>query len=132
MDGHVLAARVRAAAEDQRASGPIELRDRHHDSGLDRQQAALRAVPLLERLKFDRMSRDVGHIQPRERLLGSLRVVVCGTPHQREPGERDEGIDLDSALFHEEFLDGRTRVEPGGKGGNHAQPPRLNASITPS
>ena len=52
-----------AAAEYRRAGGAVELGDRHHDRALDRQQAALRCCPLLERLELDGMRGDVGHVE---------------------------------------------------------------------
>ena len=108
-----------------RPGGAIEFGNGNHDGRLDRQQAALRRIPLLEGLKFDGMSRDVGHIERGQRLLGSFRIVVRRPSDQREAGERDEGIDLDRAVLDEEFLDGRPRVQTGGEGWNHAQPARF-------
>jgi hypothetical protein len=57
-------ARAAAAAEHHRAGGAVELGDRDHHRGLHRQQAAVGAAPLVERLELDRVRREVGHVEP--------------------------------------------------------------------
>jgi hypothetical protein len=125
------AATARAAAEDHRPGGAVELGDRHHDGGLDRQQPAVAGLPLLQGLELDRLGRDVGHVEPREQRLGSARVVVGGSADQREAGERQHGIDDRPAVLEEEALDGRPRIEPGGEGRDHPQAPRLERGDHP-
>ena len=45
---------------------------RHHHGGLDRQQAAVGALPLLQGLELDRVGREVGHVERGQHLLGGL------------------------------------------------------------
>ena len=92
---------------------------------LDRQQAALGAAPLLERLELHRRDGEVGHVEPGEHVLGRLGVVVGRPADQREAGQRHQGVDQRLAVTQEEPLDRRTRIEPGGKGRDHAQAARL-------
>ncbi len=58
------------AAEDHRAGRAVEFGDRHHDRGLDRGEAGLAGGPLVEPLEFQRMGRDVGHVEVGEGFLG--------------------------------------------------------------
>ena len=67
------------AAEGHRPDAAIEFRDRHHHGGLDRHQAARVRLPLLQGLEFDRMGRDVGHVEARQDLIGRFGIVVGGT-----------------------------------------------------
>ena len=91
-------------AEHHRADRPIKLRDRDHHRGLDRQQAAGVVIPLLERLEFDRTGRHVWHVQLRQHRLGGPAIVVGGPAHQREAGQRHDGIDdRDVVLLEIEF-----------------------------
>ena len=71
--GALRAGRGGAAAEHHRPGRAVELRDRDHDRGLDRQQAAVRSAPLLERLELDRLRGEVGHVERRQHLLGRAR-----------------------------------------------------------
>ena len=114
-----------APTKHHRAGGAIELRDGDHHRRLDRQQAALRGAPLLERLELDRGHGEVGDIERGERRLGRPGVVIGRPPDQREPGQRHDGVDDGPALVEEEALHGRSCVEPGGEGRDHAQPARL-------
>ena len=50
-------------------------------------ETAIRLSPLLKRLEFDRMRGDKGNIKLCQNLFGSLGVIVCGTAHEREPGQ---------------------------------------------
>jgi hypothetical protein len=114
-----------ATAEDHRAGGAVDLRNGDHHRRLHRHQAALRGLPLLQGLELDRMRREVGHVQAGQDLLRRGGVVVGGTTHQREAGQRDDGIDNRFALVEEELFDRRARVESAGKGRDHPQPTRL-------
>ena len=116
---------IRATAEGDRARRAVQLRNRDHDRRLDGQQAALAGTPLLERLELERMRGDVGHVEPREHVLGRLRIVVGRSADEREACQRDDGIDRRTAVLDEELLDRRTRVETGGKGRHHVQATRF-------
>jgi hypothetical protein len=112
----------RTAAEDDRARGAVELRDRHHDRRFDRQKAALGGGPALERLEFGRLGGDVGDVEAGEDLFAGLRVIVGRPAHEREPGQGDERVDPAAApLVEEVALDRRPRVEPGGEHRDHRE-----------
>ena len=49
-------------------------------------------APLFQRLEFDWMCGDVGHIQPCEQFLGGPSIVVGWTADKAEPGQRHDGI----------------------------------------
>ena len=119
--GLLAAGLPRAAAEDHRAGGAVQLRQRHHHGGLDRQQAAIGVFPLVQRLELDRGHREVGHVQPDQHLLGGPGVVVGRAADQREAGERDHALDHRLPGGEEVLLDRRPRVEAGGEGRDHAQ-----------
>ena len=118
-------AAVGAAAIDHRTRSAVEFRDRHHDGALHRHQAAIRRTPLLERLEFDRVRREIGHVQRGENFLGRLGVVVGGATDQREAGQRDHRIDRAAAVLHEKAFDRRPLIETAGESRDHPQPLRL-------
>ena len=86
----------------------IEFRNRHHDGGLDWQQAATGAAPLVQGLKLDRMRGDVRHIEFAQNFFGSVCIVVGGAADQRETGERNDSVHRAFTLFQEERFNGRT------------------------
>ena len=55
-------------------------------------------LPLLQRLEFDRMRRDIGHIERRQQFLGGAGIVVGGAADQREAGQRNHRIDRGRAV----------------------------------
>ena len=73
---------VRPSAEHRQAGSTVEFGDRHHDGGLDRQQAAVGRAPLLQRLQLRRVSGEIGHVELGEDLLGRGGVVVGGSAHE--------------------------------------------------
>ncbi len=79
-------------------------------------QAGGAGVPLLQRLEFQRLRGDVGHVEIGERGLGGARVVVGGAADQGETGEGDDRVDDRASVALEEAVDGRPRVEAGGEG----------------
>jgi hypothetical protein len=93
---------------------------------------ALGGSPLLERLEFDRMGGEVGHVERASMSSAAFGVVVGGAADQREAGQRHHRIDGGAAVLHEEALDRRARVEAAGEGRDHAQAARLQRAITPS
>ena len=109
------------AAKDGGAGGAVQLGDGHHDGALHRQQAALGAAPLVQGLEFHRVRRDVGHVQLGQDLFGRLGVVVRRPANEGEARQRHHGVHRHPAVLDEEALDGRTRVQPGGKCGHHFQ-----------
>jgi len=111
----VVAGIARASAERHRADRAVEFRDRHHHRGLDRQQAARIALPLLERLELDRMRRDVRHVEFRQQRLGSVRVVVRRAADQTEAGERDHCVHRCRTVVHEVAAHRLALVEPAGE-----------------
>ncbi len=129
MNSHVavIAARRRrgAAAEGHRPDRAVEFRDRDHHGGLDRHQPARIALPLLEGLEFNRMRRDVRHIERRQNFFRCARIVVGGPADQREAGQGDDRVDDRPVALHEVALDRRPRIEPAGEGGQHPQAFRL-------
>ena len=74
-------ARAAAAAEDHRAGRAVELGDRDHHRRLDRQQAARRARPTGRASGTRRVGGEVGHVEPRQDLLGAPW-------HRCRPGRR--------------------------------------------
>ena len=60
----------------------IKLGNGDHDGAFHRQQTALGAAPLVQRLKLDGVRCDVGHIELLQSLLGSLGIVVSRSTHQ--------------------------------------------------
>ena len=120
--GAVTARRSGASTEHHRHGGAVEFRDRHHDGALDRQQAPLGTTPVHQILELDRVSGDVGDIQLRQDLGGGLGVVVGGAAHQREPGQRDHGVDPGHAIANEELVNRLTGVESRGKHRQHIEP----------
>ncbi len=80
---------------------------------------------MLERLKLDRVRRDIGDVERGERVGGGGGVVVGRSADQREAGERDDGIDRRPAVLHEELLDRRPRIEARCKDRHNPQPTRL-------
>jgi len=101
------AGRARPATEDDRPGGAVELGDRHHDGALHRQQAAVGAAPLVERLELHRLRGDVGHVQPGQHVLGRLGIVVGRPADQREAGQRDHRVHRHAAVLDEETFDRR-------------------------
>ncbi len=119
---HVAGGLAAASPVHHAAGGAIQLRDRHHDRGLHRQQPAIGGFPLLDGLEFHRMRDQVGHVEFREHLFGRARVVVGRAADQREAGERHQGLDGAHAIAHEVLLDGGPGIEAARKRREHAQP----------
>ncbi len=93
------------AAERHRQNAAVQFRQGHHHRRLDRQQSLAVSPPLLDGLEFDRMGCDERHVQ-RGQGVGGGRGVVIGRPtHQREAGERDNGIDNRYPVAQEIALD---------------------------
>ena len=112
-------------AVDHRSGGAVQLGDRHHHGRLDRQQAALGGAPVVQRLELHRRDRQVGHVQPRQDVFGGVGVVVGRATDEREAGQRDQCVDGGLSVPEEVRLDGRSVVQAGREGGNHAQATRL-------
>jgi hypothetical protein len=75
-----------ATAEHDRAGGAVEFGDGHHDGALHRQQPALRAAPLVQRLELHRVRGQVRHVEPRQHLFGRLaRRCRPGPPTSEKP-----------------------------------------------
>ena len=72
-----------------------------------------------------RVGGEIGHVEPRQHLLGGARVVVGGAADEREAGERDDGVDQRASVLDEELLDRRSRVEAGGEGGDDSEAARF-------
>ena len=72
--GH--ASGARATSKHDGAGGAIQFGNRQHDGAFNRQQPTLRAAPLLQVLKLDRVRGDVGHIKLGKYFFGCLGVVV--------------------------------------------------------
>ena len=67
------------------------------------------------------MCRDIGHVEFRQDLLGRLGVVVRGPADQRKAGQGNNCVDGGAVVVQQKSLDGRPRVQPGGKHGHHVQ-----------
>ena len=78
-------------------------------------------LPLLQRLEFDRVRRDVGHVERRQHLFGGAGIVVGRAADQREAGQRDHRVDERPAALQEIALDRRPRVESAGEGRDDPQ-----------
>ena len=115
--GH--ARRAGAATEDHGVGRTVELRDGDHDGALHRQQAAIRAAPLVQGLEFHRVRCDIGYVEFRQCLLRGFGVVVSRATDQREAGERDNRVHAGFAVFVEKLVDRGAAVQAGGKGRNH-------------
>ena len=99
---------ARASAVNHGNDRTIEFRNRHHDGGFDRQQAAAGAAPLIQRLELDRMGGDVRHIELAQNFFGSVCVVVGRAADQRETSERNDGVHRAFTVFEEESFNRRT------------------------
>ena len=103
------------AADDHRHRGAVELRQRDHHGRFDRMETGLRCLPLVERLEFHGMGREVGHVEPREQLDRRAGVVVGRPAHQRETGQRDHRVHACPTPVEKVRLDRGSRVETGGE-----------------
>ena len=114
-----------APAEHHAARSAVEFGDGDHHGGLDRVQPALGAFPFFQRLEFHGLCGEIGHVQPRQHLFGTLGVIVGRPADEREAAERDQRINRRLATLHEEALDGGALVEACGEGGDHLEAPRF-------
>ena len=121
----------RAATEHDTTRRPVEFGDGDHHGGLDRVQSALGVFPFLESLEFDGLCRQIGYVQLDQHVLGGARVIVGGSTHQREAGERHQGINGGLLILHEEALDGGPLVEAGGEGRDHLEATRFEGGDHP-
>ena len=116
---------VGAPAEDQGASGAVKLGDGHHHGRLNRHQALIRGLPLLQGLELHRQGGEIGDVQGGQGLLGGLVVVVGRSANQGEAGQGDHGIHRRPAVAHEKALQGRAGVQAAGEGRHHLEAPVL-------
>ncbi len=114
-----------ATAEHHRRGGAVEFGNRDHHGRLDRREAAIALLPLLDRLEFERLGGEIRNVEPGQQTFRRRRVVVGGPAHQGEAGERDQGVDDRSPVPLEEGLDRRAVVEAGGEGGNDGEAARF-------
>ena len=119
--GAALRRAIGPTAENAGSHRAIQFGNGQHHRRFQRQKAHLAGTPLLERLEFDRMRRDIGHVETGQRFHRSIHVVIGGTADQREAGQVDDRIDLRLAVPDKKFLDRRPGVEAVGEGGNDAQ-----------
>ncbi len=125
VDDHLVAVRA-AAAEHLRVGGTVQLRDRHHHGGLDREVALRVGGPVLHGLEFQRLADHVGDVELGEKFGGAVGVVVCGAADQREAGEGHDGVHRRLAVLVAEIgVDGGAVVEAGGEGRHHGEALRL-------
>ena len=117
----------RPATEHHWRDGAVEFGNGHHDRGFHRRQARGGARPALQGLEFERLAREVGHVQPREDVLGGLGVVVGRTADKGEARQADHGVDAGPAVLEEESLDRRAAVETAGEGRKNPQATRLQS-----
>ena len=90
-------------------------------------------LPLLQRLELDGVRGDIGHVEPRQHLLGGPGVVVGGAADQREAGERNERVDLAILPFlKKNFSIAGRASRPVAKAGMTCRPRASSAAITPS
>ena len=115
----------RASAIDHGSGAAVQLWDGHHHGGLDRQQALVRAFPLLDGLELDRKRGEVRDVESGQQLLGRLGVVIGRTAHQGEAGQGHDGVYRRLAVVHEEALDRGAGVESAGEGRDYPQAARL-------
>lgn len=108
--------RGRAGRRRRWVGGAVDLGQGHEHRRLDRAEPAARLRPLAERLEFQRMGRDIGHVEALQRLDGRMAVVVGGAAHEAEAGERDHRIDGRAQLVVEIGVDRRAPVEPAREG----------------
>ena len=118
---HIVPLGAAAATKGDRPRRAVQLRQRHHHRGLDRRQSARIALPLRQRLEFDGMRADIGHVQRSQQRLGRLGIVIGRPANQREPGQRHDRIHDRHTVFHEEPRYRLARIQPAGKGRQHAQ-----------
>ncbi len=114
---------IGTSAIDHRPGRAIEFGDRDHDGAFHRHQPAIRRAPLLQRLEFDGMRRQIRYVEPGQNILGRLGVIIGRAADQREAGQRYHRVDHAAAVLHEEALDCRPLVEAAGKHRNDAQSP---------
>ena len=104
---------------------PVNLGQGDQHGGFHRAKPAARSRPLRQRLEFQRMGRDIGHVQRRQSGHRRRAVVIGRSADQAESGQRNQRVDRRPLRTLKESLDGRTSVQPAGKGGHHGQPLRL-------
>ena len=117
---------IRAPAEHHRDGAAVEFGDRDHHRRFEREQALPVCTPGLQRLEFDRVRRDVRHVELGQHRLGGGGVVIGWSADHAEAGEVYDGIDDGRAVLEEQCLDRGTPVEPARKGRDHVQPARLH------
>ena len=87
----------------------------------------------LQRLEFDRVRRDIWHVELREHRLGGCGVVIGGAADQAEAGQRHHRIDRrhDRRFMKSSSIAGRAS-SPLAKAGMTSSPRASSAAITPS
>ena len=118
---HRVAVRGAAPAEHARRNGTVELGDRDHHRGLDRGQAGGRGLPVLDALELEGLRGDERNVEALEHLRGSTGVVERRAAHEREPGQRQHGVDDDALGVEEELLDRGPVVQTRGVGDDHSK-----------
>ena len=80
---------------------------------------------MLQRLKFDGVGCNIGHIQFDQDFFGRLGVVIGGTPNEGKAHQRNHRVDGRMSILEEELLYRGAGVETRRKGGNYAQSARF-------
>ena len=97
--------------------------DQH--GGFNRAKARLGVGPLAQRLKLQRMRRDIGQVQRCQRLDRCGAVIVGRTTNKAEPGQGHHRINARAGGGLEEIVDRRPPIQTASKGGDTGDALRL-------
>ena len=111
--------------KDCRIGSAVEFRQCDQHRRLDRSETLGRRGPLSQRLELQRVGDHVRNVQPLQHRYRRFVVVVGRPADQREPGQRQECIDLGAGLIPEKGLYGGAGIQPASERRDHAQPARL-------
>ena len=112
------AACVVASGIDGGVGRAVDFRQGDEHGGFDRTKPAARSAPLAQRLEFQGVCRDIGHVECGKGGHGGGAVVIGGATDKAEAGERNHRIHA----AREIGVDGGATVEASGKGGQDGQP----------
>ena len=101
---------ARPPAKYDRRRRAVEFRNGDHHGGFNRRKSSVGTLPILDCLKFERLSSDIRHIKLAQHFCCAVRIIVGGAADERESGQRDKGVDRRGAASLEIGFDGRARV----------------------
>ena len=107
---------------------PVDLRQRNQHRRFNRPKAGARLRPLAKGLKFQRMCRNIGHVQRFQRLNRRVTVIVSRAANKAKPGQRYHGVNGDAVGILKKRVDRRAAVKPACKGRNAGDTARFKAA----